>query len=210
VRRGARVRGPEIETGGMLLGSFDEATGVATVDLATGPAPDSRLSSTYFLNGVEGTQDSLDAASDASRGLTRFLGLWHSHPYGPARPSETDQAGITAITSFTPGARRALMVILGGPELWDEWVAGDAPGPHLYARILDAPSTSPSSTSRTSQRARGEAELTPYQQMLQTPPPGVYYEGGYSGAVVTDAEQPRPQLSGLQRALRAVGLPGAK
>jgi hypothetical protein len=47
-RRGARVRGPRIETGGMLLGAFDDAVGVIYIDRVTRPPPDSFLSATYF------------------------------------------------------------------------------------------------------------------------------------------------------------------
>lgn len=222
VRRGARARGPEIETGGMLLGLFDEATGVATVDLASGPAPDSQLSATYFLNGVEGTQDTLDAISRASRGFTRFLGLWHSHPYGPARPSPTDRAGITAITSFTPGARRALMVILGGPEVWDDWVHDGTASPHLYVRVLEATSGPDGGRGGVSHlgsadgsdeglgTGRQGSALTPYQRMLQTPPPGAYFAGGYSAATVAGDDTAAAELSGLRRVLRAIRLPGAR
>lgn len=231
VRRGARVRGPRVETGGMMLGTFDEATGTATVDLATGPPPDSRLSETYFLNGVEGTQEALDSASNSSRGLTRFLGLWHSHPYGPARPSPTDRVGVAAITSFTPGARRALMVIIGGfEELWDGWVAGTSHGPRVYVRLLEADPTAlragagPATGSDPIPNARDV--LTPYQRMLQTPPVGAYYEGGYSGLARTDAGHaieagsaaPAPQagsasgseLSGMRRVLDALRHPGER
>ena len=40
-RRGHRIRGTLVETGGMLLGSFDEATQTVYLDTATGPSPDS-------------------------------------------------------------------------------------------------------------------------------------------------------------------------
>jgi len=42
-RRGARLRGRKVETGGLLLGQIDDACRVVWVSVATGPPPDSRL-----------------------------------------------------------------------------------------------------------------------------------------------------------------------
>ena len=84
-RRGARVRGPRIETGGMLLGAFDDAAGVIYVDRVTGPPPDSFLSATYFQHGQAGTREAVDAHLESSRARTGFAGYWHTHPGGPPR-----------------------------------------------------------------------------------------------------------------------------
>lgn len=54
-RRGTRIRGPKIETGSMLLGAFDDATGIVYVDKVAGPRPDSYLAETYFQHGVRRT-----------------------------------------------------------------------------------------------------------------------------------------------------------
>ncbi|MEQ3552829.1 ThiF family adenylyltransferase [Pseudonocardia nematodicida] len=134
-RRGNRVRGSHIETGGMLLGSFDDATRVISVDLATGPSPDSRLSASFFDHGVEGTQEVLDEHLARSGGLIGYVGLWHTHPEGPALPSAVDEAAIATLTSLAP---RALMLILGGPApTWRQWRDGDG-APELYGRLEHA------------------------------------------------------------------------
>ncbi|MFB4304384.1 ThiF family adenylyltransferase [Actinomadura sp. NTSP31] len=163
-RRGARVRGPEIETGGMLLGAFDDAVGVVHIDAATGPPPDSLLSQTYFEHGVAGAQELLDHHHRRTNGLTTFTGMWHTHPCGSARPSATDEAGMTTITSLSQGSRRALMLILGGPEpVWNAWRDG-AGAPHLYARIVE-------------NRPSANTLAAP---ATMAPPPGRYFSGGYA------------------------------
>ena len=89
-RRGARVRGPRIETGGMLLGAFDDAAGVIYVDRVTGPPPDSFLSATYFQHGQAGTREAVGARLESSRAMTGFAGYWHTHP-GGLRRAEPDR-----------------------------------------------------------------------------------------------------------------------
>ncbi|RYB90060.1 hypothetical protein EUA06_11655 [Nocardioides glacieisoli] len=200
VRRGARTRGPGVETGGLMLGFFDEASRSVIVDVATGPAPDSLLSEGYFFHGVSGTQDFIDRVSQRTGKLTRFVGIWHCHPYGRAWPSATDEAGITVLTSFTTGGRRALMIILGGSShRWESWRDGPDQGlalgghetlPRLFARVVERPADNPSSAAQPPNTSEGHlrgaadadpyAVLTAYQRMLQMPPVGVYYAGGYS------------------------------
>ncbi|GGK81702.1 hypothetical protein Sme01_62910 [Sphaerisporangium melleum] len=163
-RRGARVRSPRIETGGMLLGAFDDAVGVVHIDVATGPPPDSLLSEEYFEHGAVGAQELIDHHNRRTKGLTTFVGMWHTHPYGQARPSAIDEAGMATITSFVGGSRRAVMLILGGPEfVWNAW-RGGASNPHIYVRIVE-------------NRQPANTEPQPGQTDR---PPGRYFTGGYS------------------------------
>jgi integrative and conjugative element protein (TIGR02256 family) len=178
VRRGARVRGSRIETGGMLLGAIDESTGVVSVDLATGPPPDSKLSDRYFDHGTLGTQDIIDHYAERTGGITGFLGIWHTHPDGPASPSPTDHNGMNAVTTSTGAARRALMVILGGtPATWNAWTEGDGL-PEIYVRVMERDLTT----------APGNA-VRPAGQAQDAPPSGHYFPGGFS----TPREDPPPQ-----------------
>ena len=177
-RRGARVRGPGVETGGMMLGAFDDSTGVINIDVATGPSPDSRLSSVYFDHGTAGTQDVIDHHLDRTGNATGFVGIWHTHPYGHARPSDTDEAGMAALTMFAGTGRRALMMILAGePRLWEAW--RDADGlPSTYVRLV----------------CRDETLLTGHvpRRIQAEPPPGTYFAGGY--AYPSDGSRPpRPR-----------------
>lgn len=141
-RRGARLRGPGIETGGMLLGALDEATGVVHVDVATPPPPDSRCSAVHFLHGTEGNQETVKHYRTCSGDLTMFIGMWHTHPGGPAQPSPTDEAGMAnLVTSIVGGPPRSLMLIVGGRDpAWSTWrdrpTRGCAHPPQIYARIV--------------------------------------------------------------------------
>jgi len=121
----ARLREPAVETGGVLLGEIDDACRVIWVSKATGPPPDSRASASAFVCGVEGVDDLVAHHDRRTRGALRFLGLWHTHPYGHARPSEMDKRGMTELLVLVAHApRRALLVILGGPANWESWRDG--------------------------------------------------------------------------------------
>lgn len=136
-RRGARTRGERIETGGMLLGAFDEAVGCVYIDTAAGPSPDSLLSALYFAHGTHGTQELVAHHRKRSINRVGFVGMWHTHPYGPARPSPTDEAGMGWIVSPFGTGRRALMLILGGKEeTWDRW-RDDGQMPNVYVRVVE-------------------------------------------------------------------------
>jgi integrative and conjugative element protein (TIGR02256 family) len=173
-RRGLRLRGPGIETGGMLLGCLDEATGVVHIDVATAPSPDSRCSAVHFQHGVEGTQEIVDHHCSRTGGLTMFVGMWHTHPGGAARPSPTDEAGMAnLVTPVLGGPPRSLMLIVGGPTpAWGAWrdrpTLDNTKPPQLYARIV----------------RRADRNAPPPPQ--PPPPPGRYYLAG-----ATDDERPR-------------------
>ncbi|WP_344780388.1 ThiF family adenylyltransferase [Microbacterium kribbense] len=140
-RRGRRVRGPRIETGGMLLGSFDEATQIVFVDTVAGPSPDSYLSAAYFDHGTDGTQEIVSAYGDATASRVGFAGMWHTHPYGIASPSPTDETGMADIVASGGHSRRSLMLILGGETtVWERWLEDGTP-PDVYARVVDRNAT---------------------------------------------------------------------
>lgn len=176
VRRGARVRGAEIETGGMLLGAFDDAAGVLYVDKVTGPPPDSYLSATYFHHGVEGTQERVSAEVKRTASTTGFVGFWHSHPFGRASPSETDEQGMSSIVAPDGTTRRALMMILGGDEdRWKAWRDGKASArPDVYLTVV------PRSNGPIVNGHPGYVGGLDLQQL----PAGSYFRGGYGGRVL--------------------------
>lgn len=136
-RRGQRTRGPSVETGGMLLGAFDDATGCVYVDAAAGPSPDSALSDRYFAHGTAGTQEIVERYRQETANRVGFIGMWHTHPYAPARPSPVDEGGMGWIVSPSGTGRRALMLILGGLDTqWDRWRdQGELPA--LYVRVVE-------------------------------------------------------------------------
>ncbi len=175
VRRGARNTAPNIETGGMLLGAFDDATGVVFVDKVTAPPPDSYMSATYFHHGVEGTDERVRSEVERTGNLTGFVGFWHSHPYGRARPSPTDEQGMASIVAPDGTTRRALMMILGGAEhTWTPWRDGQGSSrPDVYLRVV------PRSAGRVSAGHPGYVGGAD----LQLIPAGWYYRGGRGGRV---------------------------
>ena len=132
--RGARVRGRDIETGGMLLGETDDACRCIWIDMATGPPPDSRLSACHFDHGTGGVQELVDHYRARSRQVTVFAGMWHTHPDHVAQPSPTDTTGMQRLLAGL-GAPRAVMVILGGQQqAWSAWLHDGQP-PGIYARL---------------------------------------------------------------------------
>ena len=137
-RRGTRLRGVAVETGGTLLGEVDEAAGVIWVSKAGGPPPDSRLSRTGFHYGIQGVAPYLEQERLASRGTRQFLGVWHTHPSGEARPSPQDHTGMECL--LVPGGhspRRALMLILGGTDsVWSDWLEHGRT-PAIFAAFVD-------------------------------------------------------------------------
>lgn len=164
-RRGVRVRGERIETGGMLLGSIDDATGTIIIDTATGPSPDSHLSALFFDHGTQGTQEIVNRHRQTTANRIGFTGMWHTHPYGIASPSATDEAGMADIVSPDGTSRRALMLILGGPtSTWENWLRSGTL-PDLYVRVIDR--------SATGHPTAGEAKLFATS-------PGPWYPGGYA------------------------------
>ncbi len=171
-RRGVRLRGPRVETGGMLLGQIDEAAGVVFVDVATPPPPDSRLSDVYFEHGAEGAQDLVEHHRNRTNGTTGFVGMWHTHPHGDPRPSTTDNTSMAnLVTPVTGGSNRCLIAIFGGQgDSWTGWLDADGADsdpalPEVYARLI----------------RRTDRDSPP-------PPPrpapaGMYYAGGWTAAL---------------------------
>lgn len=174
-RRGVRVRGPAIETGGMLLGAFDDATGIVYVDSVTGPPPDSFLAETYFQHGMVGVQERVDVEMERTGNATGFVGYWHTHPGQPAYPSLTDEQGMAVVVSPDGATRRALMMILGGVDgRWLEWRDGRSGArPNVYARVV------PRSTGHVIPGHRGYLGGFDLQQL----PVGTYFRGGYRSTV---------------------------
>lgn len=137
VRRGARLRGPDIETGGILFGQVDDACRCIWIDDVAGPPPDSLLSAVHFDHGVEGVEDLITYHRDRSGRMTAFVGMWHSHPYAKAEPSPTDRHAMRSlVTPLEKSPIRALVVIVGGDEhTWTRWVAGVALAPDIFAQL---------------------------------------------------------------------------
>lgn len=84
-----------VESGGALLGWADGDDVV--VACAYGPGPRARHRRTTFEPHPATTDQVITAVHEASQGRCRYLGSWHSHPGGRARPSGTDLATTAAV-----------------------------------------------------------------------------------------------------------------
>jgi integrative and conjugative element protein (TIGR02256 family) len=113
-RRAHRLA-PKDETGGHLFGERDDALAVIWVSDVLGPPPDSEASPLGFVCGTEGVVEATRALHERSRGASRPIGMWHTHPDSDPTPSPTDHAGMSQIINdpdtSTP---KQLLAILGG------------------------------------------------------------------------------------------------
>jgi ThiF family/Prokaryotic E2 family A/Prokaryotic homologs of the JAB domain len=116
------------ETGGLLLGSFDDACRVVWITDAGAPSPDSQRGEQAFLHGIAGVAEQVARHHQASGGQVRFAGLWHSHPGLAADASHTDDQAMATMLVPVAGAqvpRRAVRLIVGGaPDRWYRWLQG--------------------------------------------------------------------------------------
>src|SRR5690242_2379953 len=67
-----------LETGGVLIGSFN--SNCAVITKATGPGPNAEQTPTEFKRDGEFSQWVLDETVAHSDGTQDYIGEWHSHP----------------------------------------------------------------------------------------------------------------------------------
>jgi integrative and conjugative element protein (TIGR02256 family) len=126
------------ETGGVLLGYFDDACRVVWVTAADGPPPGSERGEYSFRLGTAGVSERVAAYRAASGGRARFIGLWHTHPDTAPRASTVDENSMRDLLGALPGRapRRAARLIIGGnPDEWEHWLRGVRP-PEIEFRLL--------------------------------------------------------------------------
>lgn len=121
VSRIRRVRSDKVETGGLIFGDIDEAHERIFVDSVTGPPPDSEASEEKFLCGTSGTRKIGVSKLKQSGGSSRFIGIWHTHPVSPGRPSTDDlYAMVRLLHCQEHPPRQVVMLIIGyaasGPQ----------------------------------------------------------------------------------------------
>jgi integrative and conjugative element protein (TIGR02256 family) len=136
----SRTRGPDVETGGILLGLIDDPSRVIWVTSATGPTPGSQQSNSQVSIATKGTRELITAMEDKSSGRIRFVGMWHTHPRALPYESPTDQQAMhDLLTNTSHSLHRALLVIVGGEqESWDAWLEGNST-PVIYTRFAYRP-----------------------------------------------------------------------
>ena len=124
----ARLHPPSWETGGILLGYFDDACRVVWVTAAEGPPPDSQRGEHFFRHGTDGVVARMSAHHERTGGRARFAGMWHTHPGLSAQASLIDDQAMESLfvpVTATQIPRRAVRLILGGDDHeWTCWLQG--------------------------------------------------------------------------------------
>lgn len=101
---------PRLETGGALFGY--ESHHELVVACAYGPGPRARHRRTSFEPNPRTTGALIRAVHEASDGRYRYLGSWHSHPNGRARPSAQDLATTEAVAGQADVALPSPLVLI--------------------------------------------------------------------------------------------------
>jgi integrative and conjugative element protein (TIGR02256 family) len=107
-----------LETGGLLLGWNDAASGDAVIAEIVGPGAAAKHRHAAFSPDHPWQRDELARRYAASGRLHGYLGDWHTHPGGGGHPSRRDRRTAASIAR-APLARapRPLMAILAdGPD----------------------------------------------------------------------------------------------
>ena len=124
----ARLFPGSCETGGILLGYFDDACRVAWVTAAEGPPPDSMRDEHAFLHGTDGVEGCVERHEVNSGGRIGFIGMWHTHPSMSASATQVDDRAMGSLLAQLAAGqvpRRAIQLVLGGEdERWSWWLQG--------------------------------------------------------------------------------------
>ena len=105
-----------METGGLLVGRYNETHDTALVTRVWGPPKDSVKRRTSFWRGIYGLQRRLDSLW---RTQEYYLGEWHYHPGGTCKPSNTDITQMVRIAKSPQyNTPEPILIIVGG-SAWD-------------------------------------------------------------------------------------------
>ena len=122
VARSARVHGRDAETGGLMFGEIDDSLGIVYLDRVTGPPPDSFHSPQLFVCGTDGNRVQSQLQKSRSGGASGFIGIWHTHPVSPPRPSDVDFGAMYSILEANERPpRHTVMLIIGHAATHPEW-----------------------------------------------------------------------------------------
>ena len=106
----------QIETGGIIIGKYNEGLDVATITLISGPPPDSKAGRTWFMRGTKGLKKLMDKCFKNAG--TFYLGEWHFHPFASPTPSGQDIRQMKEISAdLKYNCPEPIMMILGGKPL---------------------------------------------------------------------------------------------
>ncbi len=123
--RSKREVGDRVETGGLLFGEIDDSHQIIRLDRATMPPSDSEASAAQFVCGTNGTKELAQSIDLMTKGSSRFVGIWHTHPVSQPKPSTDDlQAMVQLLMEQDATPRHVVMMIVG--------FAASSPTPKFY------------------------------------------------------------------------------
>lgn len=112
-----RVDAGEIETGGVLIGSWDRRRKIVYVTGFTGPPPDSKRDATGFIRGVRGLRTAMQKVSLNTLDNLGYVGEWHSHPkHHPANLSADDRAFLREMKEHTLLEDAPALMLVAGED----------------------------------------------------------------------------------------------
>ena len=129
IRKYRQVKLPK-ETGGVLLGGFDQENRIVyLVDLLPSP-PDSAEWPTLYIRGCQGLESAVNKVGQRTNGQLHYVGEWHSHPNGyTTDPSKDDKKVFRWLTeNAARDSNPPLMAIVGEQDMRvfvgtiDDWV----------------------------------------------------------------------------------------
>lgn len=113
--REAAARSKPRETGGTLVGHYSEDFREAFVTAALEANIAARKQRARFYRPPDDEDGQLARIYEESRGLTHYLGEWHTHPEAAPTPSPTDLSTLGGLArSRSVATDTPFMVILGG------------------------------------------------------------------------------------------------
>ena len=100
-----------LETGGVLIGYYNAKHDTAIITCATAPPPDSQSGQTQLRRGTQKLNEMLGRLW---RKHEYYLGEWHYHPGGLARPTATDARQMLEIAKdYDAHCPEPILVIVG-------------------------------------------------------------------------------------------------
>ena len=102
------------ETGGLLFGRRDDASGVIWIDEVSGPPPDSIETPEEFRCGTVGVAELASEKEERTGKSVEFLGMWHTHPGQSPAFSAQDLLGMMQLLAETDSPNgNGLILIVG-------------------------------------------------------------------------------------------------
>lgn len=107
------------ETGGVLLGYWDESFKEVVIDRVLGPGPDAIHRRESFIPDARYHEQMIAYHYEASGRLHTYIGDWHTHPLSVPYLSRKDRRTLKKIAKHEEArAPIPIMTILGGPP-WE-------------------------------------------------------------------------------------------